>query len=419
MKVNRQKATFTQNLSVAFDSIKSQKLRTWLTAMIIAIGMSALVGIITAAEALAAKLESQFTNLGASTFTIQNRALSIQFGPGGRREKENPPITYRQAIDFKKRFDYAGAKVSLSYIATGISEIKKGDFSTDPNVAVMAGDEYYVGSNGYEMAMGRNLTEGEVSAGSYSAILGWDIYNKLFDDGADPLGKTITVRGYKYLVVGVLAEKGSSSALSGDRMILIPYSNARIVFSSPNRTYAVNVLSASNELLEPTIEEAYATMRSIRKLQPKQDNDFSIIRSDSLAKMLTENLSMVNFAGLMIGLITMLGASISLMNIMLVSVTERTKEIGTRKAMGAKASVIRGQFLTEAVVICQLGGVMGILLGLAIGNAVGALIDGVFVIPWGWITFSFVFSIVVGVISGFYPAVKASRLDPIEALRYE
>lgn len=415
MKLNLLK----QDISVAFDSIRNQKLRTTLTALIIAIGMSALVGIVTAAEALTGSIEQQFSQLGAATFTIQNRALSIYFGPGGRREKENEPITYREALEFKRRFEYPGAKVSLSYVATGSAEVKHKAKSTDPNVRVMAGDEFYLSSNGYELESGRNFSSGEIEAAAYSAIIGVDLYKKLFDEGADPLGKTISVRGYNYTIVGLLKEKGSSAMLSGDRLIIVPFTNARTTFSSPNRSYAINVLAESSETLEKTIDAAYATMRAIRKLHPKEENNFNIVRSDSLANMLSENLSMVSIAGSLIGLITMLGASISLMNIMLVSVTERTKEIGTRKAMGAKSKNILGQFLTEAIVICQLGGILGIIFGLIIGNLVGYFIDAIFVIPWGWLTFSLSVSIVVGIISGFYPAVKASKLDPIEALRYE
>lgn len=412
------KSIFFEYLKIALQSIKSQALRTILTALIIAIGITALVGILTAIDAIKASLTGQFALLGANTFTIQNRGPNIRIGRKGERPKNYPSITYYEAMRFKERMPATQAKSSVSFVATGIAEVKYQSLKTNPNIAIMAADENYLVTGGYELEKGRNLSLSDVEDAAAVAVIGQEIVSSLFEKD-DPIGKLINIGDLRYRVIGVLAPKGNSFGFGGDKSILIPITKARTKYATANRSFAVNVMSLESMNLDLVVDEATATMRSVRKLNPKEETNFNIIRSDSLSEDLIDNLKYVSLAAVIIAAITLLGAAIALMNIMLVSVTERTREIGIRKAIGAKSKAILSQFLTEAIAICLLGGFAGIIFGILIGNGTSLLIGGPFLIPWSWMSLSAVLCFVVGLVSGFYPALKASNLDPIESLRHE
>ena len=313
---------------------------------------------------------------------------------------------------------FAGARTSLTYVAGGTEQLSYGNTSTNPNNMVTAADENYLYTGGFELEEGRNFTADDVQRGKNYVILGNETKTTLFGD-ASAAGKTIKMRGKPYTVVGVLAEKGNSGMFSGDRgaWVTITYARANFTAGRPNYTLSINAPSAP--LLDAVQGQCTALMRSVRKLKPKEENNFYIIRSDSIARSLIENLGMVTTGAFIIGIITLLGASIALMNIMLVSVTERTREIGTRKALGATKKSISSQFLGEAIVITQLGGWTGIVFGIIIGNVVANMVDGQFFIPWIWITVAFILSVGVGLLAGWYPASKAAALNPVDALRHE
>ncbi len=408
-----------ENIRLAFTSLRSQPLRAILTLLIIAFGITALVGILTATSAIEATISGQFSQLGATTFTIQNRSTEVRIGRGGRRTTFYPEVTYTEATEFKTRFTYPDVTVSISYNASSMAEVGHRGRKTNPNVSVMAIDEDYLFSNGYTLSSGRNITEQERKMGSSVCLLGSEVVEKLFP-GESAIGKTVELRRTIFQVIGVLEERGSSFGFSGDRSIMIPLRAASALYpTSRPRTHAINVRAISAGVMDASIPEAQGLMRVVRKLRPTDETNFTVVRSDNLSESLISQLSYVSIAATGIGLITLLGAAVALMNIMLVSVTERTREIGTRKALGASPSTIRIQFLTEAIVLGLSGGVIGVVLGITIGNVVSFQIGNAFIMPWAWVFLGLFLCFITAIISGFYPAARASKLDPVEALRYE
>jgi putative ABC transport system permease protein len=410
------RTTLKENISIALQSIAGNRLRTSLTSLIIAIGIMALVGILTAIEGIKQYTNDAFAGLGANSFTIQNRGQGLNFGGGGHR-KVYPAIRYDQADRFKKLFNLP-ALVTINLQVTGTAVAKYGNVKTNPNISVTGSNENYLATSGNKLAFGRNFSTSELEHGENVVLIGDEIKKKLFKND-DPINKLLFIGNNQFRVIGVLASKGSSQAFGGDKFCVIPVLKAKQINATANPSFSIIIMVNTAEALDATIGEATSLFRNVRDLVAANQDNFEIERSDSVQKELGGQIAGMTIAGFAIGIITLIGAAIGLMNIMLVSVTERTREIGLRKALGATPSVIRKQFLIEAIVICLIGGIGGIVLGMAVGNLIAVQISGTFVTPWFWLIFAIVLCTFIGLISGFYPAKKASRLDPVEALRYE
>lgn len=410
---------FRENIKIALGSIRTQLLRTVLTIIIIAIGITALVGILTIVTALKYNLTTSFASMGSNTFNINQYQNTLRQEGGNEIEKINPIISYPEAKAFKEKYDYPLTQTSLSFTAAGNAEVKFENQKTDPEITVLGIDDTYIPNSGLEVTQGRNFNNFDISNNVYSCIVGSDFATKGLLKDVNPIGKTLSVRGAKFKVIGVLKEKGSTFGNSRDLRVMIPIQVARSMFSQPNINYSVSIMIQKAELLDEAIDNAVVEMRQIRKLNPVQEDNFGISRSDELLNKIGGLTDFLQISAWVMGIITILGSSIALMNIMIVSVTERTREIGVRKALGAKKSTIAWQFFIETLTIGQLGGFFGIIFGILIGYVICSLAGWDFVIPWGAMLAAVITSFIVALVSGLYPAIKASQLDPIEALRYE
>jgi putative ABC transport system permease protein len=419
------------SLSLAFRTVRSNKLRTGITVAIIAFGIMALIGIITAIASMNQSLEENFAVMGANSFSILYRDVNIRMG--GRRpvkktnarelkekkSNERKLITYQEAKLFKERYSYP-ARVSISLDGPQSVTVMNDKVKTNPNIGMTGGDENYLIQNGYTLAGGRNLNQLDVQSGRSVCILGNSVAQKLFGDNTlKALDQTIKADGIKYRVIGVLKDKGSSAFFNADNIVLTTFNNIRRLFPTDGISYNIGIMVNNITDMDAAIAEAKGTFRPIRKLAIDEENNFYIFKSDTIAEVFKTALGSITTAAAFIGLITLIGAAIGLMNIMLVAVSERTREIGLIKAIGGKSKSIRAQFLFESIFISLIGAVLGIILGVIVGNVVGLFLHTGFVVPWGWVVIGIVVCSAVGLFAGLYPAIKAARLDPIVALRYE
>ena len=408
---------FRVNVLIAINSIKTQLLRTILTVVIIGIGIWALVGILSSVEAMENSISGNFATMGSNTFNIQRYNFNVQ-RRGGEREKVNPIISYQNIREFIDIYEFPTTQTSISFRGTSGAEVKFESNKTDPEVQVLGINEYYLENTGTEIESGRNFNVFDIQNNNNVCIVGSDFLKSLFVND-NPIGKKISIRGVKFKVIGVLESKGSTFGNNQDLRVLIPIQVARGIFTAPNINYTISIMVKNTEMLNAAQDEAVVTFRNIRGLNPIEKNDFGMERSDDLINRITSITGYLEIAAWIISIITILGSSIALMNIMLVSVTERTREIGVRKALGAKNSTISTQFFIETIVIGQIGSVLGILLGIGTGMIFSSFFESEFSLPWIPMLWATIITFIVAIIAGFYAAMKASKLDPIESLRYE
>lgn len=409
-----------ENVYEGLRSIRANMLRTVLTALIIAIGITSLVGSLTMVDGIQSSVNNSFAGLGANAFDVRNRQI-YKIRKKGEKEKSYPSIDYREAKLYKEKFGKS-ATIGIKINVTFNAEIKYQSKQTNPNTRVMGMDENYLNIKGFKIDKGREFSKSDLEIGTNICIIGVDVISQIFDKNINPLDKEITVLGQKMKVVGILEKKGSMMGGGDDRAVFVPLETGRKLAADRKLTFDIVTSVPNITDIENTIEEARGVMRVVRQDEIGMPDSFSIERSDSLAKQSESITDILKMAGFGIGFITLLGAAIALMNIMLVSVTERTQEIGIRKSLGATPFLIRSQFLIEAIVICLLGGIGGIIMAIAIGNLFAGLLLGGssdFIIPWAWMMLGITVCVAVGLFSGIYPAYKASKLDPIESLRYE
>ncbi len=423
---------FRDVLSLAFRTVRGNKLRTGLTVAIIAFGIMALVGIITAIKAMNQKFTESFSTMGANAFTIRFKERNIRFGGGGnsdvklskkgsRKEKKSnldKKITLDEAELFVNRFGFPATK-SISVFGNRSNIVSHEARKTSPNVTMFGGDDNYLLLNGFSLAFGRNLNRMDVQTGRNVCILGYDVASKLFKEGIERAENAVVrLNNIPYRVIGVLESRGSTFGFSRDNVVITTYKNSDRNFPS-GFSFVIAVMTEDILKVPAAMGEAEGTFRAIRKLNTTEENNFVLDRSDSVAEKAMNSLGFLTISATVIGFITLIGAAIGLMNIMLVSVSERTKEVGLIKAIGGKSKMVRRQFLLEAIIISLLGAFFGIILGIMVGNLFSKVLNTGFVVPWNWVLYGIVICTLVGLAAGLYPAWKAGKLNPIDALRYE
>lgn len=405
---------FREVLSMSFDSIRANKLRASLTILGIVIGVFSVISVMTAVQTLENSINSGLNVMGTNSFIIQ-KYPAIQMGMGNRWKYRNrQDITWEQCKFVKEKNDKA-LYVSITENQGG--GLVTSDYeSTKPNVDVAGSDEATLATLGKNLETGRNFTEGEIESGRNVAIIGVELATKLFPS-MNPLGQSVKMNGTRFEIIGVMEKQGSSFGQSQDNVIYIPITIFIRMYNEKSLSLAI--MAPNTESYADVEDHITGLLRLARKVPPGEDNDFEIFSNDSLVETFRSFTIVFSAAAGGISFIALLAAGIGIMNIMLVSVTERTREVGIRKAIGAQKRDIMRQFLYEAIVLSQVGGILGIILGVLGGNLVALFMDITPTFPWLWAFIGITVCTVIGLVFGIYPAWKASQLDPIEALRYE
>jgi len=406
---------FIEILRLALAALNANKLRSSLTVLGISVGVFSVIGVMTVIAGLRGQVEENLTVLGSASFQI-SKYPAINFSDPRERFRNRRDITYPMADHFKELVG-DGVKVCLTIRRGGLRVIN-GDRKTNPNTVLYGIDENFVSARNYDVAEGRNLTVEDVALGRPICVLGDEVAKVVFPN-ENALGRLVRIDGQNYTVVGLFAPKGTSFGQSQDNFVATPITRWLAIYGRSGRSVGINVQATSQAELQASQDRAIGVMRLVRELAPEDGNDFEVFTNDSLIESFNKIADVISIGAFVISAIALLAAGVGVMNIMLVSVTERTKEIGVRKSIGAKQRNILMQFLIEALVLSLIGGLAGVIVGVLGGSAVAVFMKGALVMPWGWVATGMLVCGGIGVGFGFYPAWKAARLDPIEALRYE
>lgn len=406
-----------ESIKLALGTLSNNKLRATLTLTGIIIGVFSIIAIMTLLNALQAGIETGLSELGSNTYQVQKYPALQMGGPGGNSKYRNrPDITYDQGMRLKETatiYKYMSLEDYI-YERTFKSEYAH----TNPNNYIGGVIPEYLECNNRAIMSGRFISQVDVDYARDVCVVGVDVSDKLFPN-MNPIGKSIILDNHPYEIIGVFEPKGESFGTSADNFALIPISTMQKLYGKNTRSLNIAIQAPSKETYNESQENVISVLRTIRKVPPGQPNNFEIYSNESLISTVNEFTAYFKYGAGFISFISLLAAGIGIMNIMLVSVTERTKEIGVRKAIGAKSSTILAQFMIEAIILCQLGGLIGIILGIMTGNLVGLYLQSPVVIPYDWVVIGLVVCSTVGIIFGVYPAYKAAKLNPIDALRYE
>ena len=406
-----------ETLQISLQSLRGNKLRTLLTVLGVVVGIFSIIVIMTIITMLQKSIESGLSDLAQNTFQIQKFPVFHSHGPGEWRKYRNrKDITLAQFERLSS--DLTGAsEIGAEQSKRGIV-VKNSGLVTNPNISLYGETVGGILTNNWKVTEGRSIRPTDVNNINYVCLLGHDVISKLFPN-TDPVGQTVRVDQRPFLVVGILEPEAAMFGDSRDNRVVIPITTFQAMYGKYNTSVNIMVMAKDKADYDKLIETAIGKMRVIRKVQPGQDNDFEIFSNESLIGQINNITGGIKIGAIVVSIIALLAAGVGIMNIMLVSVTERTKEIGIRKAIGARKKSIMTQFLIEAVTLCLVGGIIGIILGVGIGNIAGSFLHAKTAIPYDWVAIGLSLCVFVGVVFGTYPAYKAANLDPIEALRYE
>ena len=411
---------FKEIMKMALASLGANKLRAALTMAGITIGVFSIISVMTAIGALQSSIESGISFLGSNVFQFAKYPVNIDAGGNVKKKYQNRRnVTYQQALRYAELMRGEAQEICLKSFGRDVKgQAVYNGVKTTPSLTVVGTNKGFLVANAFTLGYGRNLNDEDVALARAVAVIGKNIEKRLFPHET-PIGKVIRMTGHTYTVIGVLAEKGTSFGESQDDFFIMPITRFFQNYGSVNRSVNIATQPFSTELYSRTLDKGISAMRIARGLRPDQENDFEIYTNDSLKSAFLNIAGVVSIGAFVISFIALVAAGIGIMNIMLVSVTERTKEIGVRKSIGARSRDILRQFLTEAVFISEAGGILGIILGVVAGDALAALLKVDLIFPYGWALAGLIVCSAIGIGFGLYPAYRAARLDPIEALRYE
>ncbi|CAN5499367.1 ABC transporter permease [soil metagenome] len=407
--------SFLENLKLAFNTLRGNKLRAGLTLLGIVIGVFSIIAIMTLLNALQTGIESGLSQLGSNSFQIQ-KYPAISFGPGNRKFRNRPDISYQDGLMLREKATVYKA-ISLEFYEFA-KVFKYNGASTNPNMNIGGVIPDFLPANNYSVKDGRFFTETEVNSNAKVCVIGFDVVDKFFKN-INPLGQQIILDNNQYTIIGTYESKGGGFGQTNDNYAYIPITTLLSIYGSKEKSLNIAIQAYSKETYDECMENIMSVFRVIRKVKPGEPDNFEIYSNESLIGTVNNFTKYFKYGAGVISFIALLAAGVGIMNIMLVSVTERTKEIGIRKAIGAKNGVILKQFLIEAVLLCELGGIIGIILGVGVGNIIGVYLNSPVVIPYDWVVIGLVVCSAVGIGFGVYPAYKASKLNPIDALRFE